>query len=122
MFHADVASFRKKAILKVTKGKEKSYVSMMVDNKPKLLMGISETQHPRLHGDILVRILRNYVAKPQDVPTTKGGAITIRTVLSYDQLKAELLERRQEWLDHIATLEKKNPRRPVVLIADSSDV
>jgi hypothetical protein len=109
--------FCKKAILKVTKGHKQSYVSMMVDNKPKLLVAISERQHARLHGDILVRIVRNYVAKPQDVPTTGGFTVTIRTKLDFDQLKTAMVDRRTEWLDHIAKLEKKKPDQPVVLIA-----
>lgn len=114
-----VTAFCKKAILKVTKGMLQSYVSMMVNDKPKLLVSISQKQHARLHGDILVRILRNYVAKAEDVPAKGGCTLTIRTELTFDALKAQMRNRRDEWLEHIADLEKENPKTPVVLIAQS---
>ena len=97
--------------LKLTKGALQSYVCAEINCKPKFLMSITAKQHARLHGDILVRILRKY---NKDVPLTGGYSFKIQAKV-FRELKAELVEQRDMWLEHISEMEREEPKVRVVL-------
>jgi hypothetical protein len=98
-------------VLKLTKGARQSYVCAELGGKPKFLMSVTAIQHERLHGDVLVRILRKY---NPDVPLAGGHTFKIEPKI-FAELRAELLEQKAAWLEHIASMEREKPKVKVLL-------